>query len=74
MQKYDSFEEKDEFYRTVIMPYKGQLEVWYTKHRTVSMYFRLIFMTVEAVLNPNSKSWKKLKDIPAVPDNLSEIL
>ena len=74
VQKYDSFEEKDEFYRTVIMPYKGQLEVWYTKHRTVSMYFRLIFMTVEAVLNPNSKSWKKLKDIPAVPDNLSEIL
>lgn len=74
VQKYDSFEEKDEFYRTVIMPYKGQLEVWYTKHRTVSMYFRLIFMTVEAVLNPNSKSWKKLKDIPEVPENLRDVL
>ncbi len=74
VQKYDSFEEKDRFYSTVIMPYKGQLEVWYTKHRTVSMYFRLIFMTVEAVLNPNSKSWKKLKDIPDVPENLRNVL
>ena len=61
-------------YRSAIMPYKGQLEAWYTKHRTVSMYFTIIFMTVEAVLNPGSKSWKKLKEIPELPDNLRDVL
>jgi len=74
VQKYNSFEEKDEFYRTVIMPYKGRLEVWYTRHRTVSMYFRLIFMTMEAVLNPKSQNWKNLKGIPEVPENLRDVL
>ena len=56
------------------MPYKGALEIWYTKHRNVFMYFRLIFMTVEVVLKPDSQSWKKLKGIPDVPDNLKDVL
>lgn len=74
VQEYESFDDKDSFYRTVIMPYKGTLEVWYTKHRNVFMYWRLIFMTVEVVLNPDSQSWKKLKDIPEVPENLRDVL
>ena len=74
VQEHDSFEEKDKFYRTVIMPYKGALEVWYTKHRNVFMYWRLIFMTVEVVLKPNSQSWKNLKDIPEIPLNLKDVI
>ena len=74
VEKFDDYEDKDKFYRTVIMPYKGQLEVWYTKHRNMFMYWRLIFMTVEAVLKPDSKSWKQLKGIPEVPENLKEVL
>ena len=30
VQRKDSFEEKQNYYKTVIMPYKGALEVWYT--------------------------------------------
>ncbi len=74
VQEHDSFEEKDNFYRTVIMPYKGTLEVWYTKHRNVFMYWRLIFMTVEAVLKPDSQSWKRLKEIPEVPEKLKDVI
>lgn len=74
VQNFDSYENKDEFYRNVIMPYKGELEVWYTKHRNVFMYFKLIFMTVAVVLNSNNKSWKKLKDIPPVPQELTEFI
>lgn len=70
VQQFDSYENKDNFYRNVIMPYKGELEVWYVKHRNVFMYFKLIFMTVGVVLNPSNKSWKELKDIPAVPKDL----
>lgn len=74
VQSFNSYEDKDEFYRTVIMPYKGKLEVWYSKHRNVFMYFRLIFMTAEVVLKPNSSSWKKLKGIPPVPKELDKYL
>lgn len=61
LQQFKTHEERDEFYKNVITPYKGQLEVWYSENRSVGMYFRLIFMTVEVVLNPSSKSWKKLE-------------
>ncbi len=74
VQKHTSFEEKQAYYKNVIMPYKGQLEVWYTKHRNVVMYFKLIFLTVEAVLKPSSAAWKNLKDIPPIPDNLKDVL
>lgn len=74
VQNYNSYDDKESFYKNVIMPYKGQLEIWYARHKNVFMYFRLIFMTVEVVFNPKSHSWKKLKGIPQVPDNLKNIL
>ena len=74
LQRFETHEERDEFYKNVITPYKGQLEVWYSKHRNVFMYFRLIFMTVEVVTNPENKSWKKLKGIPQPPAELEAYL
>ena len=74
LQQFKTHEERDEFYKNVITPYKGQLEVWYSEHRSVGMYFRLIFMTVEVVLNPKSKGWKKLKGIPEAPAELEKYL
>lgn len=74
LQKFDTYEAKDEFYNEVISPYKGQLEIWYSEHRSVSMYFRLIFMTAEVVLHPESKNWKKLDGIPLPSDELADLL
>lgn len=74
VQKYETFEEKQEYYKNAIIPYKGELEVWYANHKSVFMYFRLIFMTVGAVLKPDSQSWKKIKGIPEVPENLADVL
>ena len=74
MQQFKTHEERVEFYKNVITPYKGQLEVWYSEHRGVGMYFRLIFMTVEVVLNPKSKGWKKLKGIPEALTELEKYL
>ncbi len=71
---FPTHEERDEFYKNAITPYKGALEVWYSEHRSVVMYFRLILMTVEVVLNSNSKSWKRLKGIPEVPKDLEGYL
>lgn len=74
VQKFDSYNDKDKFYRTVIMPYKGELEVWYIKHKNVLTYFKLIFLTVEVVLNPNSRRWTKLKGIPIIPQELKNFI
>jgi len=74
VQNFDSYEDKDKFYKSIIVPYKGKLEVWYTEHRNIFMYFRLIFMTVKSVLKPGSDSWKHLKNIPAVPKELEQYM
>ena len=64
-------EDREYFHDKVITPYKGQLEAWYVEHRSVGLYFKLIFMTVGAVLNPNSHSWRRaFKDLPPVPAEL----
>ncbi len=74
LQNFETHEEKDRFYNEVIMPYKGELEVWYVEHKSLSMYFTLIFMTVEAVLKPGFDGWKQLPDIPPVPQELKRYI
>ena len=74
LQRFQTHEERDEFYKTVITPYKGQLEAWYAEHRNIRLYFKLIFMTVKVVLNPADQSWKKLKGIPQPPKELEAYL
>ncbi len=74
LQSFKTHEERDKFYKNIITPYKGKLEVWYSKHRNVFMYFKLIFMTVGVVLNPDDKNWKKLRGIPKPPKELEQYL
>lgn len=63
--------ERDAFHDNVIAPYKGQLEVWFVNHRSVGVYFKLIWLTVLAVLHPASKKWRSVfKDLPPVPESL----
>jgi lipopolysaccharide/colanic/teichoic acid biosynthesis glycosyltransferase len=72
LRKVDNVEE---FYKTVVLPYKGALESYYIEHKSLGLYFKLIFMTVEAVLRPDSKSWKtKLKGLPKVPEELEQYI
>lgn len=63
------------FHDTVIAPYKGELEVWFSKNRNLKNYFKLIFMTVDAVLHPDSKRWRTaFKDLPPVPSELEQYI
>ena len=71
LQEFKDIKEKDDFHNNVITPYKGKLEKWYIKHKNIGLYFRLIFMTVDAVLHPESNKWRTaFKDLPPVPDEL----
>ncbi len=71
IQTFETHEEKDRFYYDFILPYKGQLEAWYVEQKGIVMYWRLIFMTIGAVLT-GRVNWRKLKDIPEVPDELEK--
>lgn len=73
LQKFNTHEEKDKFYFDAIHPYKGQLEAWYIKRKSIVMYFKLIGMTIEAVIK-GSCNWKSLRDIPQPPEALQRFV
>jgi lipopolysaccharide/colanic/teichoic acid biosynthesis glycosyltransferase len=67
--------DRDRFHDTVIAPYKGELELWYTKHRTIGVYFALIFLTAWSIISPRSKAYARVfPDLPPVPVALRENL
>lgn len=69
------FTDKKSFHQNVINPYKAELEAWYTEHQNIYTYFKLIFMTVDAVLRPDSKKWRTaFKDLPPVPSELKQYI
>ena len=58
-------EDPHEFYKRVIAPYKGELEMWYQENRSFFLDFQLIFMTAWVILFPKSYLYKKwFKNIP----------
>ncbi|GHU52369.1 glycosyl transferase [Bacilli bacterium] len=68
MQRID---DKEDFYKNVIMPYKGKLENWFVNNGSLATYFKMILVTVIVVLKPSSNIWKKaFRNLPAVPQEL----
>ena len=68
---------KDDFHQNVIAPYKAALECWYVDHRSIAMYFKLIALTVDAVLHPDTRRWwheLKGQGLPKPPKALRKYL
>jgi lipopolysaccharide/colanic/teichoic acid biosynthesis glycosyltransferase len=64
-----------QFHDTVIAPYKGQLELWYSQHRNLWTNFLLIAITIWQVFMPKSNIYLLFfKDIPAMPVDLMNYL
>ncbi|MDC3274850.1 sugar transferase [Flavobacteriaceae bacterium] len=58
-------EDPHEFYKRLIAPYKGELEMWYQDNRSILLDLQLIFMTAWVVFFPKSKLYAKwFKDLP----------
>jgi lipopolysaccharide/colanic/teichoic acid biosynthesis glycosyltransferase len=58
-------ENPHDFYKRVIAPYKGELEMWYQENSSFLLDLQLIFMTALVILIPDSKLYKKwFKDLP----------
>jgi len=59
------------FYDEIVMPYKGKLEEWYVRNRSISLYFHLILITIYVVLFTSGKTvWAVLKKLPDPPNSL----
>ena len=58
-------ENPHDFYKRVIAPYKGELEIWYQAKRSLILDFKLIFLTAWIIIAPSSKLYEKwFKDLP----------
>ncbi|WP_211228205.1 sugar transferase [Aequorivita capsosiphonis] len=61
----DSKKDAVSFYKDDIAPYKGELELWYSKHRGILTDFLIIFTTAYVVIFPKSEIVHDLfKDLP----------
>jgi len=62
-----AFEDENphDFYKRVIAPYKGELEMWYQEKRSLILDFQLIFMTAWAIVFTETRLYEKwFKDLP----------
>ena len=67
--------DRDHFHDTMIAPYKGELEVWWVRHRTLGNYFKIIVMTVIVLFAPHSRLYHKwFRALPKPPKALEEFL
>jgi lipopolysaccharide/colanic/teichoic acid biosynthesis glycosyltransferase len=54
-----------ECYKEIILPYKGELEIWYQTNCSFFLDLQLIFMTAWVIFFPTSKLYEKwFKDLP----------
>mgnify|MGYP006286504277 FL=1 len=63
-----------EFHDKVITPYKGDLEIWYSCHKSLGLYLKILFWTF-IVIFFNTNKWKNgFRDIPAPPQKLDGMI
>ena len=54
-----SNEDPFEFYKRVIAPYKGEVEMWYQENRSFYLDIQLILMTAWVILFPKTRLYEK---------------
>lgn len=58
-------------YREDIMPYKGEVELWYNDHRSMLIDLKIIFITAYAILSPGNSLFQRwFSDLPEPESDL----
>ena len=61
------------FYKRVIAPFKGDLELWYLYNKSFIVDFKLIILTAYVILFPKSKIiLTSFHNLPKIPNELKE--
>ena len=59
-------EDPHDFYKRIIAPYKGEIEIWYQDHRSFLLDLKLIFITAWVIIFPTSTLYRRLfKNLPS---------
>jgi lipopolysaccharide/colanic/teichoic acid biosynthesis glycosyltransferase len=67
----ESAQDPVKFYRSVIVPYKSELETWFVENNSFLLYARLIAVTAWVVVFPNSNLFTKFfPNTPRPPEAL----
>ncbi len=68
----EEVKDKEYFYDHVISPYKGKVESWYVENQSLELYFRLIGLTIWAVVFSSYVIHyeNQFKNFPEAPDEL----
>lgn len=54
-----------DYYKNIIYPYKGEVEVWYQKNQSFFLDFMILFLTAWVIMFPDSDlHFKVFKDMP----------
>jgi len=60
---------------TVITPYKGELEEWYSLNQSFYLYLKILFLTIVTVVFPRYiQPENYFDDLPEMPSELSKII
>lgn len=64
-----------EIYETLIAPYKGELEVWYSGNASVLLYLQMIIFTVIVIFTKDASFLFKIyKNLPKPNEKLKDLL
>ena len=57
--------EYHKFYKRVVAPYKGSLELWYQDNQSIMVDLKIIFLTALVIVLPGNRLHEKwFKDLP----------
>jgi lipopolysaccharide/colanic/teichoic acid biosynthesis glycosyltransferase len=63
------------YYKLVLAPYKGELEEWYVKNRSLQIYVTAILLTLLTVLmSKSSLIWRVYPTLPPPPNSMRDVL
>lgn len=60
----------ERYYREVIAPYKGELELWFIRRRGLALYLKLVALTIWAVVWPGRVPYRSI--FPDLPEPAAE--
>lgn len=60
-----------EFHREVIAPLKGEIELWYKRHRCLWVDIKLMFLTAWLIMFPNSRLYEAF--LPGLPAQVGTV-
>ena len=70
-----SVSNKNFFHDEIITPFKGQLECWYVKNRSIKNYFLIIICTIFIIIDSKNNIWKNIFDnLPTFPGELKDYI